>query len=887
MKKRLNQVFAALALLALSALNSQLSTAHAQGTAFTYQGRLNTNAVPANGLYDFEFSLSNAPSGGSQIGSTLTQTGIGVTNGLFTANLNFGAVFSGNSTWLAISVRSNGVGSYVGLTPLQELNPTPYAIFANTSSNVSGTLPVTQLTGTIALAQLPPGLVTNDEGGVTLSNLTLQGLLTLPLPANIFAGGNSLLIAPENNNFYAGPSAGISNGTGGANTGLGAGSLNSNTNGTNNTAVGYQTLNNNTNGSYNVAIGERTLFQNLSGNDNTAEGRHALENNINGTDNTANGFQALLNNNGSYNTADGSSALSSIMAGSYNIALGYLAGNNYGEGESSNILIGSLGVGGDNNLIRIGSGQTQTYIAGVINGNGSGLSNILGGSLINNYGSEDFFAGQSAGNQTMTGAFNTGVGDDALSINISGGNNTALGFKSLWQNTNGGDNTALGSDSMAFNSSGSDNTGLGFGALEYNTTGSFNTGTGAYALSAYNTLYVTGDDNTADGAYALGGNESGFQNTGIGYGALAGNTTGSYNTATGVGALGNNNAADNSAFGDDALAENTSGTYNVALGSLALFANTNGNYNTATGYGALLLSDSGNDNTANGYFAMGATVSSSSADTAIGGYALFYSTANYNNTAVGYQALEGDTSGVDNLGLGVATLQSNEVGSANTACGTYSLQNMTSGNGNIALGYSAGGGLVSGSDNIYIGNGGAASDNNVIRIGSGQSATYLTGTVNCGAITSAAHTCCSLTITGGCDLAEPFPISTPDQRVSEGAVVVIDAKNPGQLKLADRPYDTHVAGVVSGANGINPGIQMEQQGLMEGGKNVALTGRVYVQADASNGAIEPGDLLTTSTTPGRAMKVTDHLRAQGAILGKAMTGLSEGNGMVLVLVTLQ
>jgi hypothetical protein len=60
-----------------------------------------------------------------------------------------------------------------------------------------------------------------------------------------------------------------------------------------------------------------------------------------------------------------------------------------------------------------------------------------------------------------------------------------------------------------------------------------------------------------------------------------------------------------------------------------------------------------------------------------------------------------------------------------------------------------------------------------------------------------------------------------------------------------------------------------------------------VLADASNGPIEPGDLLTTSSAPGQAMKVTDHARAQGAILGKAMTGLSEGNGMVLVLVALQ
>ncbi len=149
--------------------------------------------------------------------------------------------------------------------------------------------------------------------------------------------------------------------------------------------------------------------------------------------------------------------------------------------------------------------------------------------------------------------------------------------------------------------------------------------------------------------------------------------------------------------------------------------------------------------------------------------------------------------------------------------------------------------------------------------------------------------CSSITIEGGADVAEPFPISEPghDQPILPGSVVVIDERNPGQLRLSDRAYDTRVAGVVSGANGIHPGIQMQQQGLLEGGKNVSLTGRVYVQADASNGAIKPGDLLTTSSIPGRAMKVSNHSKAQGAILGKAMTGLSEGKGMVLVLVTLQ
>jgi hypothetical protein len=119
-------------------------------------------------------------------------------------------------------------------------------------------------------------------------------------------------------------------------------------------------------------------------------------------------------------------------------------------------------------------------------------------------------------------------------------------------------------------------------------------------------------------------------------------------------------------------------------------------------------------------------------------------------------------------------------------------------------------------------------------------------------------------------------------------VVCIDAAHPGQLRPSSQPYDRKVAGVISGGGGVQPGMLMGQRGTAADGKHpVALTGRVYVQATSANGAIEPGDLLTTSSIPGHAMKVTDHTRAQGAILGKAMTGLDQGKGTVLVLVSLQ
>jgi len=144
-----------------------------------------------------------------------------------------------------------------------------------------------------------------------------------------------------------------------------------------------------------------------------------------------------------------------------------------------------------------------------------------------------------------------------------------------------------------------------------------------------------------------------------------------------------------------------------------------------------------------------------------------------------------------------------------------------------------------------------------------------------------------LEITGGADIAEPFKFSDT-KTIRPGMVVAIDPQRTGHLRIADRAYDRTVAGIISGANGINPGLTMAQEGtLADGSLPVALTGRVYALADASYSSIQPGDLLTTSDTPGHVMKVTDHTKAQGTILGKAMSPLAQGQGLVLVLVSLQ
>jgi hypothetical protein len=169
-------------LLLFSAASLSPPSLFAQGTAFTYQGRLQTNGTPANGSYDMTFSLYNVSSGGSVVAGPLTQSGIKVTNGLFTVALDYGpGVFTGTAYWLQIGVRSNGVGSYNALSPRQELTPTPYAI---TAENVDGLVPASQLSGMV-----PPGALSgvNGSGLVDLnaSQLTSGTVPHAALPADV------------------------------------------------------------------------------------------------------------------------------------------------------------------------------------------------------------------------------------------------------------------------------------------------------------------------------------------------------------------------------------------------------------------------------------------------------------------------------------------------------------------------------------------------------------------------------------------------------------------------------------------------------------------------------------------------------------------------------
>jgi hypothetical protein len=134
------------------------------------------------------------------------------------------------------------------------------------------------------------------------------------------------------------------------------------------------------------------------------------------------------------------------------------------------------------------------------------------------------------------------------------------------------------------------------------------------------------------------------------------------------------------------------------------------------------------------------------------------------------------------------------------------------------------------------------------------------------------------------DFAEEFDL-TGGADVEPGTVMVLDGE--GAVQPSCRAYDRKVAGIVSGAGEYRPGIVLDKRDSTHPRKALALVGKVYCKVDANHSPIEIGDMLTTSPTSGHAMKATDAAQSFGAVIGKALRSISEGEGLIPVLVTLQ
>ena len=406
---------ATLSLAALFTINDRLSSAFAQGTAFTYQGRLNANGGPANGSYDLTFTLFSVTNGGGSVAGPLTNSATAVSNGLFTATIDFGTgVFNGTSYWLQIGVQTNGGSGFSTLAPRQPLTPTPYAIYsanagnaltaasattagsATSSTTASTAVTATNFSGPLAgdVTGTEGATVVSTVGGVTAANvasganaanaatsaatantivkrdgtgsfsaasLTLNGNLNLPASTAtvgiIYSGGSPFIHAFGASNFFAGAGAGNLTLTGVYNTAEGQLALHNNTTGYYNTADGQGALYFNTTGSCDTAIGQPALKFNTTGAYNTAVGEVALYLDTTGSNNTALGHASLMNDNiGSNNAAIGESSLEFDTAGSYNTADGQAALRNNTTGFN-NTAIGQTALYSNtlgNNNIAIG-----------------------------------------------------------------------------------------------------------------------------------------------------------------------------------------------------------------------------------------------------------------------------------------------------------------------------------------------------------------------------------------------------------------------------------------------------------------------------------------------------------------------------------------------------
>jgi hypothetical protein len=378
-----------LVLLVLGAVGLAAGEARAQGNAFTYQGRLAQGAVPADGSYDFEFRLFDAPAGGVQQGPVMAVPGVVVQGGLFTVGLNFGGVFDGSARFLEIAVRPVGGPAYTTIAPRQPLTSTPYAVRSATAGNalqLGGVLASQYVLTTdprMSDARNPlPGSANyvqngtsaqaasfnvsgNGTVGGTLAGGTVGAATQYDLggarilgkagTANLFVGESAGAVTSGQQNAFVGFEAGAANTTATRNAYFGSGAGRVAT-GASNTFVGGSAGVNTTTGASNVFVGAAAGNGNTTGGDNVFVGTFTGHDSVStASDNVLVGASAGRTNRGAGNAFVGSDAGRANTTGTLNTALGFAAGEGSTAG-SSNVFVGASAgasntTGGANTLV--------------------------------------------------------------------------------------------------------------------------------------------------------------------------------------------------------------------------------------------------------------------------------------------------------------------------------------------------------------------------------------------------------------------------------------------------------------------------------------------------------------------------------------------------------
>jgi Chaperone of endosialidase len=582
-----------LCLLLLALAHAPFDTV-AQGTAFTYQGRLSDGANPTSGTYDLRFWIFDSATGGTLVAGPVTNATTAVSNGLFTIVVDFGAgVFTGAGRWLEISVRTNGsAGAYSTLAPRQALTAAPYALLAgdvnssvvarlnvpNTTVQATGHPTVTS--GFITSAKVDnsgsgyttaPSVIVNANGpgGGAVITATVSGgsvtALTVNNAGSGYTGSPTLTIGTPPSNAYQ-----VFTGTNfftGANTFTGPGS----------SFAGSFTGN---------GAGLTNLNSwLLSGNAGTTAGVNFLGT----TDNQplelkANGLRALRLEPGYYTTPH------TIYSNAPNVIEGCSA-NSVDSG-----MVGSV----------ISGGGSIFFLTNFVNGYTIyTFSNRIGSSLAFIGGGDANFIGTNSFGSTIVGGGGNAVGTNAQYSAICGGGNNII-QNAAYSSLGGGSNNIIAA-SFGTVSGGQDNTIQPGGLTSTIGGGEFNT------VNDFDSTIAGGNGNTVQAGASSSTIGGGLQNIISAYESVIGGgndnqiTVGAYvatisggvhNRVGGAGATvpgGNSNQAggiNSFAAGTAALATNNGAFVWADATSYSGFSSTTDNqFNVRAAGGARLFSN--------------------------------------------------------------------------------------------------------------------------------------------------------------------------------------------------------------------------------------------------------------------------------------------------------
>ncbi|HMM80418.1 MAG TPA: tail fiber domain-containing protein [Pyrinomonadaceae bacterium] len=473
--------------------------ASAQTTEFTYQGKMLDTGLAPTALYDLEFKLFDAATGGTQLGSTLTLTNVQVREGIFTVQLDFGANFPGSARFLEIAIKKPADVGFTLLTPRQSVTTVPYAVRSINTFSASRLSPAcvncvtagqiesvngSTVTSAIPVASVPSGssnYIQNGTAQQASSNFNVSGtgtaniinattqfnigparVLSMDGQFNLFVGQSSgFSITTGRNNIFVGQSAGFNNTTGNNNAFFGSGAGFANTTADNNAFFGFQAGSANS-GASNAFFGALAGQSNTTGASNAFFGPLAGQSNTTGTSNAFFGSRAgFANTSANRNSFFGNSAGQSNTQGADNAFFGAFAGSANTTG-GSNAFFGSSA----------GAHNTITF-------NNSFFGSKAGEATT---ASENSFFGSGAGQLNTVGTGNAFFGVSSGSRNIDGTHNSFFGSGSGFINTTGGSNAFFGDHAGDANTAGSNNSALGAGASFAANNLTFATAIGAGAI---------------------------------------------------------------------------------------------------------------------------------------------------------------------------------------------------------------------------------------------------------------------------------------------------------------------------------------------------------------------------------------------------------------------